>query len=314
MENYTAVNSEDILKSKNVVCFGAQDYFRENISKIKDSINVKFVFPDGNYNKESVKKYVLLDNMSSLKKLDNPYVLIARGAGEKIRIIAENLRRLNIPFSHLDFYSTNYIRVHYLKALGVYDFIDLNNNHVTIDPQISDKVIIKKENATNCTVNLGKVKVQTNLGIQIMGNMAKCRICSNSTFVETQIVINTNGYVEVGEDCMFSHGIRISQSDQHHIFDLETHKRINHAKPVKIGNHVWVGRECELLGGATIGNNSIVGAKSVTSSSFGNNVVLAGSPARVIREKVIWARDVLKSNDYQTYDECEDKAGLKYLD
>lgn len=44
------------------------------------------------------------------------------------------------------------------------------------------------------------------------------------------------------------------QTDHHHIFDQNTYKRINISKDIQIGNHVWVGRDVELLAGASIGN------------------------------------------------------------
>ena len=57
-------------------------------------------------------------------------------------------------------------------------------------------------------------------------------------------------------------------------------------KPVTIGDHVWIGGGSVILPGVTLGNNVVVGANATVTKSFGDNVVLAGSPARVIRENV----------------------------
>lgn len=66
------------------------------------------------------------------------------------------------------------------------------------------------------------------------------------------------------------------------------------AKGVKIGDNVWIGEGCAILPGVTLGDNVIVGSNSTVTSSFPNNVIIAGSPARVIKyfseEKNIWLR------------------------
>ncbi|HJA66515.1 MAG TPA: NAD(P)-binding protein [Candidatus Mediterraneibacter cottocaccae] len=306
-------NVNNIRNAKNVIIFGAQAYFMQNIKKMRKGINVQYIYPDGPYESDDLKEFKVLKSISEIEALEEPYILIARGQKDQIEKVSKTFRELHIPFSHLEFFTSEYIHVHYMKALGIEQVTDLDNNIIKIHPQISDKVVIKKENATNCSVILGNIGVQKNLGIQIMGNRAKCEIGNNSTFVETSIVINTEGLVKVGNDCMFSHSITLAQSDQHYIFDLASRKRINNPKEINIGNHVWIGREVELLGGATIGDNSIIGARSVTSGTFPANIIAAGAPARVIRENVIWARDVLKNSNYNSLDECNDQTGLKYL-
>lgn len=56
------------------------------------------------------------------------------------------------------------------------------------------------------------------------------------------------------------------------------------AKPVQIGNDVWVGGGSIILPGVTIGNNVIVGAGSVVTKNIPDNVIVAGNPARIIKE------------------------------
>lgn len=57
-----------------------------------------------------------------------------------------------------------------------------------------------------------------------------------------------------------------------------------YARPITIGNGVWVGGNVDIMGGVTIGENSIIGAGSVVTKSIPPNVVAAGTPCRVIRE------------------------------
>jgi acetyltransferase-like isoleucine patch superfamily enzyme len=56
------------------------------------------------------------------------------------------------------------------------------------------------------------------------------------------------------------------------------------ARPVRIGNNVWIGFDACVLPGVTIGEGSVVGAKSVVTESVPPFTVVAGNPARVIRQ------------------------------
>ncbi|HTM50403.1 MAG TPA: acyltransferase [Bryobacteraceae bacterium] len=56
------------------------------------------------------------------------------------------------------------------------------------------------------------------------------------------------------------------------------------AKPIHIGSNVWIGFDSCILPGVTIGEGSIVGARSVVMESAPPYSVLAGNPARVIRQ------------------------------
>lgn len=55
-------------------------------------------------------------------------------------------------------------------------------------------------------------------------------------------------------------------------------------KPIKIGNNVWLGGDVKILGGVTIGDNSIIGAGSVVTKDIPKNVIAVGNPCKVIRE------------------------------
>ncbi|MEV6632545.1 DapH/DapD/GlmU-related protein [Actinoplanes sp. NPDC051470] len=55
------------------------------------------------------------------------------------------------------------------------------------------------------------------------------------------------------------------------------------ARPIVIGDNVWLGSGAIVLAGVTIGENTVVGAGAVVTRDLPANVVAAGSPARVIR-------------------------------
>ena len=53
--------------------------------------------------------------------------------------------------------------------------------------------------------------------------------------------------------------------------------------PVRIGSNVWIGFESCILPGVTIGDGSVVGARSVVTANVPANCVVAGNPARVVK-------------------------------
>lgn len=55
------------------------------------------------------------------------------------------------------------------------------------------------------------------------------------------------------------------------------------AKPIAIGDNVWLGGGVVVLPGVTIGENTVVGAGSVVTRDLPANVVAVGNPARVVR-------------------------------
>lgn len=70
-----------------------------------------------------------------------------------------------------------------------------------------------------------------------------------------------------------------------HAIDPEMRKAgIEIAKPITIGNNVWIGASSTILAGVTIGDNSVIGAGSVVTKSIPANVVAVGVPCRVQRE------------------------------
>ena len=94
---------------------------------------------------------------------------------------------------------------------------------------------------------------------------------------------------------------------------MESLERLNYPKDINIGNHVWIGRECLLLGGATIGDNCVVGARCVTSSKFPSNTVIAGCPGKAVRKNIVWSRDGYDTGGTNIYENF-DRMAFTYMD
>lgn len=96
--------------------------------------------------------------------------------------------------------------------------------------------------------------------------------------------------ISVGNDCMFSHDVYVRTTDSHSI--IKENKRINNAKNIKIGDHVWIGMQCLILKGANIPKGCIIGARSIISSSeMEANCIYAGSPAKIVNNDISWKRE-----------------------
>jgi acetyltransferase-like isoleucine patch superfamily enzyme len=102
--------------------------------------------------------------------------------------------------------------------------------------------------------------------------------------------------VDIGDDVLVSWGTTIVDHNSHStsftlrsndaVDWLEGKKDWTHVKiaPVKISNKVWIGFNCIILKGVTIGEGAVVGAGSVVTKDVPQWTIVAGNPARVIRE------------------------------
>jgi len=64
------------------------------------------------------------------------------------------------------------------------------------------------------------------------------------------------------------------------------------AQPIRIGHNVWIGFDSCVLPGVTIGEGSVVGARSVVAEDVPPYTVVAGNPARIVRELQPQSSDV----------------------
>lgn len=72
-----------------------------------------------------------------------------------------------------------------------------------------------------------------------------------------------------------------------HPLDAERrNKGLEYAKPIKVGNNVWVGGNVVVLPGVNIGDNVVIGAGSVVTKDIPSNTVAVGNPCMVIKNIV----------------------------
>jgi len=96
-------------------------------------------------------------------------------------------------------------------------------------------------------------------------------------------VILDGGGVTIGDHVLFGPRVGIYTSN-HAIDPAERAAGACYAKPVTIGDHVWIAGGVTINQGVTIGDNTIIGSGSVVTRSIPSGVIAVGSPARVLRE------------------------------
>lgn len=97
--------------------------------------------------------------------------------------------------------------------------------------------------------------------------------------------------ITFGNDVLIGWGCEFSDGDAHKIYqkDDKSMIRLNKDREIIIGNHVWFGANVKVYKGTVLGNNIIVAGSSVLTGSIeGNEQIIGGYPARVIKKDVNW--------------------------
>ena len=102
------------------------------------------------------------------------------------------------------------------------------------------------------------------------------------TFVNFGLVVLDVARVSIGEDVQI--GPRVQLLTATHPLEPGPHRdKWEAARPIVIGDNVWLGGGVIVCPGVSIGDNTVVGAGSVVTKDLTSNVVAVGSPARVVR-------------------------------
>lgn len=102
--------------------------------------------------------------------------------------------------------------------------------------------------------------------------------------------IRCKDHISIGEDTAIAHDVMIIDFDGHTILEKEgeEYKKKPVSRPIKIGNHVWIGTKAVILKGVTIGDGAIIAAGAVVTKDVPAGCLAAGNPARVVKQGVIW--------------------------
>jgi len=104
----------------------------------------------------------------------------------------------------------------------------------------------------------------------------------------TIVCAGNNNYITIGNNCMIAENVEIWNSDTHVITYQGGY--LNNDSPIQIHNHVWLGKGVTVLKGVVIGENAIVGMKSLVTKNINPNTINAGIPSKEIRDQVNWRK------------------------
>jgi len=130
-----------------------------------------------------------------------------------------------------------------------------------------------------------------------LGKSGRCTV-GDYTLINGALIM-AEELIQIGSHCLISWNVGIADSDFHPIdpvlrrMDAEAlapyspkpaHRPHIGTAPVVIGDNVWVGMGAVILKGVTIGDNSVVAAGSIVTKSVPENSLVAGNPAKIIKE------------------------------
>jgi acetyltransferase-like isoleucine patch superfamily enzyme len=92
------------------------------------------------------------------------------------------------------------------------------------------------------------------------------------------------GGIVIGEDALIGSGVRIYDSDFHDIHPARRRSGTPATAPVVLERNVFVGDGVMILKGVTVGEDAVIGAGAVVTRDVPPRCVVAGNPARVVRE------------------------------
>ena len=113
-----------------------------------------------------------------------------------------------------------------------------------------------------------------NLKIKRDSNTVGSFCLSNGCYIQGLQGIN------IGHNFLFGPGVSIISVNH----GVNNEFKDSNTKPIVIGDNVWLGTNVTILPEVHLGNNVVVGAGSVVTKSFPDNVIIGGNPASIIKE------------------------------
>jgi len=110
----------------------------------------------------------------------------------------------------------------------------------------------------------------------------------DNTFIGPQVKIGVGKEIKIGNHCLIAARVYISDHDGHPLDWEKRRQRLpvdkDEIKPICIKDDVWIGEGAFIAKGVTIGRGAIIGARSVIAKDVPEFTIVAGNPARILKE------------------------------
>ncbi len=173
------------------------------------------------------------------------------------------------------------------KALNGRMVVRGKNNFVRIHPpRMCYNIYIELSGSNNLEIGEGCVFHGQSIYLLAPGRLIIGGGCGFNGHSNIQMHEAAN--IVIGKDCLFAGNVMISSSHVHKIYSLDTGERLNPPGDIHISDRVWISEGASVWGGALLGSEAVVGKDTYVSKAFPGNCIIAGNPARVIRERITW--------------------------
>lgn len=137
----------------------------------------------------------------------------------------------------------------------------------------------------NSTINI-KNDIRIDNNVRILSTNESNILIENKVRIGLNTVLNGGDSITIGESSLIS-GFVYLQTSMHSFKTSENIQSQGYAhSEIILGKDNWLGAHVTILPGVILGNKSIVGSNAVVNSSFSNNSIIAGVPAKLIKNRV----------------------------
>ncbi|MBQ6244275.1 MAG: Coenzyme F420 hydrogenase/dehydrogenase, beta subunit C-terminal domain [Bacteroidales bacterium] len=197
-------------------------------------------------------------------------------------------------FLRINFFSRHVVRAAKLPFLNESRTViqmDENSSMVLKDRFITGMRQVKKarsetrillEENSELVVN-GRFTVFANSYIRVIKGG---RLILHGGSINENVQITAADTVEIGKEATIGRDVVIRSYDGHTICQPGYRK----SAPIHIGEHVWIGQGATILKGVTIGDGAVVASGAIVTKDVPANSLVAGVPAKVIKEGISWVK------------------------
>ena len=165
------------------------------------------------------------------------------------------------------------------------------------------KITLSFRDAKNNTIKIGENNRILDMDFRVRGIGANASIGNNNNINSMILHLSGSGKTDfyIGNGNLFSRDIIFWAGDTHSVLD-KNKKLLNAGSNVRIGDNNWIGQNVCFLKNSGIANGCVVGFGSIVSKQFcDENCVIAGNPAKCVKENILWSEQFPAEYDGKIY-------------